>query len=389
MSTKLDQNSPETITTRKFELDSQFEAFALNDSTREQEAGLEVNLFALELDRDPILEISEVQGSEGIFNVAVLDVEGVKYLFGRKVQKAAINGEPDAGSLVMAELGPSRDIILTTEVWSPEDQDVLVEDPRAQQASNGRTIIGVTAVRKNDNYKTYPAIIELKSAGQLLTQPFPELRIIDRFGGGDQTTPIGEVVEGKNATTIDEKHIMYRPDGMNHTLQVLEYNDGDVSHVGFIEFPEDIPGASYKIGTTTPPEWLNENEAFFVIHGLDKTIDGKLVDPDTIDSRIVYQYSILSARLLRKIDKSGKVSFSVDNISKKPIITPDTFPGLGDNREIELHPDIRRVTYSCGGISHRESGGKLIKEELFVNQGDKRTWVAVIAADEIIAGWKR
>jgi hypothetical protein len=334
------------------------------------------NLFAPELEQEPILQIGEVQGSEGIYNVTVLDVRGVKYLFGRKVLEAASDGQPDAGSLVMAELGDSRDIISTNEVWHPDDKDDLIEDPRAYQAVDGKTIIGVTVVRKAQGNRTFPGLISLNSAEDLLTEPFPTPRIIDKFGSGNHTTPLGGEVEGKNATTIDENIIMYRPDGKNHTLRVLEYTEDDVLYVGEINFPENIPGAEHKIGTTTPPEWINEREAFFVFHGM-TIIDGK------------YVYSIHTARLLRQADEAGEVLFSVDNISREAILTPDSFPELTNDRQVELHPDIRRVTYSCGGIPTKNASGELIREELFVNQGDMRTWNAVVAADEIIGGWDR
>ena len=334
------------------------------------------NLFAPELDQAPILQISEVQGSEGIFNATVLDVQGVKYLFGRKVLEAASDGQPDAGALVMAELGTIRDIISTREVWHPEGKDDLIEDPRAYQAEDGSTVIGVTVVRKALGNRTFPGLIELNSPGDLLTEPFPAPRIIDKYGGGNQTMPLGGDVEGKNATTLRENNFMYRPDGENHTLRVLECTNDDVVYVGDINFPENIPDAEYKIGTTTPPEWLNEREAFFVFHGI-TIIDGK------------YIYSIHTARLLREVDEIGRVSFSVDNISREAILTPDSFPELTNDRQVELHPEIRRVTYSCGGIPTRNEVGELVSEELFVNQGDMRTWNVVVAADEIIAGWNR
>jgi len=349
------------------------------------------NIFAPELDQEPILEISEVQGSEGIFNGTVLDVNGVKYLFARKVLETAPEGQPDAGPLVMAELGPSRDIIFTKEIWHPEGKDDLIEDPRAYQTKDGTTI-GVTVVRKAKGNKTYPGLIKIKSPEQLLTEPFPTPRIIEEFGGGDQTTPLGGIVEGKNATRIgideDENKIMYRPDGMNHTLQVLECTDADVSHVGFIDFPDNIPWALYKIGTTTPPEWLNKREAYIELHGINKTIDGNVVDKDTEDG-MIYEYAIGAARLLRSVDETGKVSFSADNISRKAIITSDTFPELTGGRQIERHPKIRRAVYNEGAISTRNTAGELVRRELFPSQGDMRTWHTVVASDEIIANWDR
>ncbi len=362
-----------------------------NPAITSQEIILEPMLpqLARRLEQTPTLGIHEVKGSEGLFNVTVLDNGGVKYLFGRKVQEAAEQGQPDFGSLVMAELGPDNNIISMDEVWNPKGQDILIEDPRAHQTIDGKTIIGVTAVRQSEENKTYPAFIKLDSPDRLLTHPFPKLHIIEKFGNGSQATPLGETTKGKNATTVDATHIMYRPDGLNHALQVFEYINNDANHVGFIDFPKDIPGATYKIGTTTPPEWINDHEAFFIFHGIDKTIDGKVVDPDTIDDRVIYHYSIHTARLLKSINDQGETLFSVDNISRAPIITPDSFPRLNDSRQIELHPEIRRVTYSCGGTAIKNPEGQLIQEKLFVNQGDKRTWVVIIDAVAIISSWDR
>jgi hypothetical protein len=347
------------------------------------------NLFAPELDQDPVLSLREVIGSEGIYNVTVLMIGDTEYLFGRWVQTAAPNGKPDAGPLVMARLDSDRNIVATSEVWHPEGQDVLIEDPRARQTTSGKTIIGVTLVRTSEGNKAYPGYMELSSAEQLLTEPFPVTRIIDKFGSGNQAAPVGGEVEGKNSTTIDEKLLMYRPDGMNHTLQVLDCSQPEAVHVGFIDFPKNIPGASYKIGTTTPPEWINDHEAFFIIHGIDKTIDGQIVDPDSEDPRVVYEYSISTARLVRTEDENGKPVFTVDNISSRPIITPDSCPKPSGDRQVELHPELRRVTYSCGGKPKWDENGQLVGVELFVNQGDMRTLAATISTEPIIANWDR
>lgn len=334
------------------------------------------NLFAQELDRNPLLSIREVQGSEGIFNVTILDIRGSTYLFGRKVTQTAPEGQPDAGPLVLAELDAVRNIISVSEIWRPEGKEVELEDPRAHQRRDGTTI-GVTVVRSETAaIKTYPGLIELKSPEQLLIEPFPNVRIIERFGGGGQTTPIGGIVEGKNTTAVDEKHIMYRPEGMNHTFQVLECANAEAEHVGFIDFPENIPWAQYKIGTTTPPAWLNDREAFIELHGIN-IVDG------------LYVYAIGTARLLRSLDASDRVLFTVDNISQAAIITPDSFPPLTDGRQAERHPGIRRANYNCGAISLWSDSGELIRRELFPSQGDMRTYDAMLAADEIIAGWNR
>lgn len=356
------------------------------------ETGLEFspeNLFAKELDQNPIESISLVGGGEGIFNVTVLRFGDRKFALGRQVVEAAPEGEPDSGPLVMAELGPTNDIISVTKVWDPEGKNVLIEDPRALQAADGSAFIGITLVYKDEGNKTYPGYIEIVSPEQLLTGPFPETRIIRKFGPGKQPTPISGEVEGKNATSLDEKLLMYRPSDMNHTLQVIECTEGDASHVGFIELPKNIPWARYKIGTAAPPVWLNENEAFFEIHGINKTIDGEIVDPDSTDPRVKYKYALGTARLFRTKDDDGNYSFRVDNISIEPVLTSESFPDLGDDRQVELHPEIRQALYNCSAESFYDDSGQLVRREWIPSQGDMRLWDAMIAAGEIIAGWDR
>jgi len=359
------------------------------------------DIFATKLEYDPVLEVNEVRVSEGIFNVTPLDIDGVTYLLGRKVEAAAPWGQPDVGPLVMSELDANRNIVSTTEILNPSSSGFSLEDPRARQTSKG-TIIGVTAVSEEaGRVKAYPALIKLGTPKELLSGPFPQVRIIDKFGGGSQTAPIEGLVEGKNSTSIDETNLIYRPEGMNHTLQVLDVANDRAAHVGFIDIPTDIPWALYKIGTTTPPEPLNDQpglndnvrEFFFKFHGLNKTIDGEIVDPDTESDDVVYRYSIGTARLLRwtGVDSDGKekVSFSVDNISREPIITPESFPVLTDGRQKELHPDKRQAVYLCGSVPTRNTAGELVREELFPNEGDMRTHNAELDVGYIVANWDR
>jgi len=363
------------------------------------ETGLQFNpenLFAKELDQDPIESISIVGGGEGLFNVTVLRFGDRKFAFGRQVVEAAPDGEPDSGPLVMAELGPTNDIISIVEVWNPKDKDVLLEDPRALQAADGSAFIGFTVVNKAEGNKTYPAYMRLRSAEELLSGSLREPVIITKYGSGKQATPlsgevesIGREVEGKNATSLDDELLMYRQNGENHTLQVLKCAEGDASHIGSIEFPKNIPWARYKIGTAAPPVWLNENEAFFEFHGLNKTIDGEVVDPDCNDPRVKYKYALGTARLFRTKDENGDYSFRVDNISIDPVLTSESFPDLGDDRQVELHPEIRQALYNCSGESVYDDNGQLVGREWIPSQGDMRLWTTMIAAGEIITGWDR
>jgi len=361
------------------------------------------NLFAKELDQNPVESITPVKGGEGIFNVTGLVIDGRKFFLGRQLVEAAPAGEPDTGPLVLTELGPTNDIISVTEVWNPKDKNILIEDPRARQAADGSAFIGFTFVNKAEGNKTYPGWMRLRSADQLITGPFPESTIITKYGSGKQATPLsGEVegnsdevesnsreVEGKNATSLDDELLMYRQVGEDHKLRVLKCAEGDASHVGSIEFPKNIWWAKYKIGTAAPPVWLNENEAFFEFHGLNKTIDGEIVDPDSKDPRVKFKYALGTARLFRTKDDDGNYSFRVDNISVDPVLTSESFPDLGDDRQIELHPEIRQALYNCFGESIFDENDQLVKREWVPSQGDMRLWHAMIDAGKIIAGWDR
>jgi len=129
----------------------------------------------------------------------------------------------------------------------------LIEDPRADQAEDDTTTIGVTAVRRQEGNKAYPGLIILRSPEQLLIEPFPEPRIIDQFGGGEGTTPVSREVGGKGTTAIDKTNIMYRPERMNHTLRVLKVTEDDVAHVVDINFPKNIPWLNIKSAQPLPP----------------------------------------------------------------------------------------------------------------------------------------
>jgi hypothetical protein len=349
------------------------------------------NLFAPELAQNPVEYNEDLPGGERIFNGTVLDIDGTQYIFARKVVEAAPAGKPDSGPLVMARLSPEGAIIAVHEVWNPEGKDVLIEDPRALQYADGRTVIGITAVDTTKGNKTSPGIMDLINSRQLLTEPFPVTRIFERFEGS-KTTPIGGDVEGKNDTPMDGDQVIYRPEGLDHTLQLLGYDENDAVHVAFIDFPKNIPWALYKIGTTTPPDWLNDQEAFFEFHGINKTIDGEIVDPDCVDENVIFEYGIGTCRLvrIRSEDENASPLFFVDNISWKPILTPDSFPEPTDGRQVELHPEKRRALYNCGlRKSTRNEKDELLTREIIPSQGDMRSKDVIYNAGAIIAGWDR
>ncbi|EKE14673.1 MAG: hypothetical protein ACD_12C00349G0001, partial [uncultured bacterium] len=106
----------------------------------------------------------------------------------------------------------------------------------------------------------------------------------------------------------------------------------------------------YKIGTAMPPFWFTPNEALFIIHGITKQI---------IDGKEKYIYSIGRAKLTRKNNR-----FQV-MVAPDPILTPDDFLDKDGSPLVEeLHPESRRVVYSCGGVINKNKQDSL---SLYVN----------------------
>jgi hypothetical protein len=375
-------------------------------------------LPSLELLNETIVGIREIPGTEKFYNAAAWEVDKKTFLLGRQVKVAGGEGEPDVGSLVLLALGIDGNIVSSKEVWQPKDGEHFLEDARAIRLPSGKVIIGFTSVKHVGNdYIPHPAVLitsteelvegmfskpkiikamsrtalriasawedgyyipVITSAKEPMEGTLLEPEVIEIIGRGDQTTPLGEdidILTGKNVTAIGLNLFMFRPEGEKngHRLQVFGYQqeNSEVTHKQYIDFPKDIPWAEWRVGTTMPPIWLNENEAVFPIHGI-KLVDGK------------YVYSIGTSRLLR--DENG--TLSVDNISQESIIDPDLFVGMFSDDEVELHEE-RRVVYCCGGVPIHDDSGKLENLKLYVNVGDKRTVEVTVAMAKLIEDWQR
>lgn len=75
--------------------------------------------------------------------------------------------------------------------------------------------------------------------------------------------------------------------------------------------------------------------------------------------------------------------FSV-TVAPEPILTPDDFvQNDGGPLVNELHPDLRRVVYSCGGLIKRAKQDTLA---LYVNVGDRTTFEVEFALAELKEG---
>ncbi len=279
---------------------------------------------------------------------------------GREVTSAGADGEPDTGLLKLFEVSREGLVIHEKIIWKPLYDGINLEDPRALELLNENLIIGLTAVLRDKKGMPvpFPAIVKIDS---LISwkQELPPFLIIDTFG------------PGKNLTPVDKNTYLFRPDSTEyyHKILVFSLHSQIPEKLGEIEFPLDLPWAAWRIGTTMPPIWLNPHEALFIIHGISKQI---------INGKEIYIYSIGRAKLIRKHNEFKVV------VAREPILIPDDFLDLeGKPLVAELHPELRRVVYSCGGIIKKERPDKL---SLYVNVGDRTTFEVEFSLDELKEG---
>jgi predicted GH43/DUF377 family glycosyl hydrolase len=282
------------------------------------------------------------------------------FLIGREVSRAAKLGQPDTGKLKFFEVNEDGNIVKEKIIWKPVHTALSLEDPRALALPNDKLLIGLTAVLRNKRGGPvpFPAIIKINSL-KTWKHELPPLFIIDKFG------------PGKNVTPIDSHTYLFRPDSKkyNHKLLVFSLYSKVAKKLSDINFPTDLPWASWRIGTTMPPIWLNDREALFIIHG---------IQLQEIDGIMKYVYSIGRAKLTK-----NKNRYLVE-IAPDPILTPDDFLDKNGKALVqELHPDIRRVVYSCGGVIKKNSGDKL---SIYVNVGDRTTFEVEFLLSELKEG---
>jgi len=282
------------------------------------------------------------------------------YLVGREVAEAGQIGEPDTGILKLFEVATDGSVIQEKIIWKPIYDGISLEDPRALGLPNGNIIIGLTAVLRNKkgNPVPFPALVKIDSLNSW-KQELPPLLIIDTFG------------PGKNLTPIDEHTYLFRPDreDYNHKLLVFLLNSQVPEKFTDINFPINIPWATLKIGTTMPPLWLTPTDALFIIHG---------ISVQKIEGKDKYIYSIGRARLTRKEDRYKVI------VAPMPILTPNDFLDQNGLPLVEeLHPELRRVVYSCGGVIKKQTQDEL---SLYVNVGDRTTFEVEFSLKELKEG---
>lgn len=282
------------------------------------------------------------------------------YFIGREVAKPGDMGEPDTGILKLFEVAEDGRILQDRLIWKPMYDGINLEDPRALELPNENLIIGLTAVLRDKKGSPipFPAIIKIDSHSSW-KQELPPFLVISTFG------------PGKNLTPIDNSTFLFRPDALeyNHKIMLFSLKSQVPEKFDDIEFPTDLTWAKWRIGTTMSPIWLNQEEALFIVHGISiRNIDGM----DT------YEYSLGRAKLTRHAN-----DFTV-TVATEPILTPDYFrTQTGQPLVPELHPNLRRVVYSCGGIIKNTRQDTLT---LYVNVGDRTTFEVEFSLEELKAG---
>ncbi len=276
---------------------------------------------------------------------------------GREVQHAGAIGEPDTGILKFYEVGNDGALLQEKVIWKPIYDGINLEDPRVLELPDENLIVGLTAVLRDKNGRPipFPAIVKIDSASSWKDE-LPPFLVIDTFG------------PGKNLTPIDKTTYLFRPDDKshNHKLIAFSLHSQIPKKLSDVEFPKDLSWANWRIGTTMPPIWLNATEALFIIHG---------ISIQKVDGQEKYIYSIGRAKLIRNGD-----SFTV-LVAREPILTPDNFlDTYGSPLVKELHPELRHVVYSCGGVIRKDEPDTL---SLYVNVGDRTTFEVEFSLTEL------
>jgi len=282
------------------------------------------------------------------------------YFIGREVSKAGLFGQPDTGVLKMFEINSNGNVVHERIIWEPSYDGISLEDPRVMEFPKENLAIGLTAVLrdKNGTPKPFPAIINIDSHSTW-NKELPPFLIISIFGSGKNVTPLAKSI------------YLFRPDDhyYDHKLLVFSTNHPIPKKIGVINLPDNLSWAKYKIGTAMPPIWFNKNEALFIVHGITKR---------KINGHLKYIYSLGRAKLTRKGN-----TFKVI-VAKDPILTPDNFLDKdGVPLVKELHPRLRRVVYSCGGLIKKSKKDTL---SLYVNVGDRTTFEVEFSLEELKQG---
>lgn len=284
------------------------------------------------------------------------------YLLGREVTTPGGHGEPDMGTLKLFQLDKHGKLVKEKIIWKSSSNGINLEDPRIITTIEEDLVIGLTAVLRDENGSPvpYPALIHLEEKAVInRTKAYPPILLVDTFG------------PGKNFTPIDPTTFIFRPDPKEyfHTLFFFSFTSSVPEKIAEVKLPTDLHWATWRMGTGMQPIWITPNEALFIIHGISLQV---------IEGKEKYVYSIGRAKLTRT-EKSFQIT-----VAPEPIITPDDFL-THDGKQVveELHPDLRRVVYNCGGIIKKHDPETLL---LYVNVGDKTTYEVGLAMSDLKEG---
>ena len=262
---------------------------------------------------------------------------------------------PDWGRLELLSLDTLGHYVEGHVVWEGDGSALNLEDPRARISTDGRVLLGLTAVvQKETEFIPYPAICMLPSV---------------HWQGKLENLKVATYLDpGKNMTPLTDTAWVYRKETDNFILTVVNW-DGKISKVtGSIRLDSVPFWATHKIGTTMPPIWMTENEALFILHGVSKIGD-------------MYHYALGRARLVRNGDM-----FTILDVDPKPFLTPDDVAQTALTLNIQERHQFRRVVYCCGGIV-RGTTDQTKELSLYVNIGDSQTVEVVYPLSELTKGW--
>ncbi len=351
----------------------------------------------------------------GFYNAAAIDLgNGLTGLEGRDVQKGAEYGAPDEGATKFIVVDKKGIVVPSRTLWTPHGGDTL-EDERVHEmgiwlGEDGQNrdpldqlvIKCLTRVAlANGNHEPFPAVA-FTTKRDMLDGKFPDTQYLEfKYDTLAPVTLDGyKLIPGKNTNPFyqlenNNFEVAFRPNGWDFSFLVGEVDlAGTVSNVRGFGIPEsDQPEwMSYRAGLCCSPLWINNTEAFAIIHGLKGTLapnpathnkvpgsnPGVLKKiPVPSPATLKYVYALGTARLTRS--RLGR--YAIDNISREPLVVPDDWPD-----RVELHPDLRDVVYLDGAVVN---DGAI---EAYPQFGDTQTVKMTISSSRvqsIIEGWDR
>lgn len=296
-------------------------------------------------------ELIPYSKNEAVFNAGVIDVEGTRLMVVRKVDMNGVQrGKPDKGNVGIYQLtDDGAQEIDQLNIYHPEVSNW--EDARVFVSDKGKIIVGLTAIRKDDDHPVVATV---------------EGEVIDgKFSLKEGTLHVYFDKEGKNMAPTSLDEVLYRPDGSKHTLTkakhgIDENGQAKLEEIKIIQFPER-DWCKWSIGTQA--QFLPGG--ILPIHGVNKFSLG--VDPKTGEEVFAHTYSLGFTQL----DKDDNVI----KITDLPWLTRESFKNiLPMGTELD---DNKDVIYCCGYYVR----GNVVR--FIVNIGDLMTAEVSISLPEI------